>query len=178
MFFGTPSRSQNGTFRSLCSLNHGTYNWDLKRCFFIHKHSFPGLDFQQEATFCNSMDSVLSYPRSRDEVIFLWNFFEEKFKKDLSVSQLANTTLRTGLVKDDCSLFRCNYASLDNKFSIISSKSSFWFTPTDLLGEIVTRDYRNLNASNICIRRNRKVYSCPENLPSMYSICSIDILRF
>ena len=176
--FGTPSRSQNGTFRSLCSLNHGTYDWGLKRCFFIQRHSFPGLTFRQEATFCNSKKTALSYPRSRNEVIFLWKFFKEKFKKDLSVSQLANTTLRTGLVKDDGSLFDCNYTSLDNKFSIISSKSSDWFTPTILMGKIVTRNLNLLNSPNVCIRRNRKVYSCSQHFPSMYSICSIDILRF
>ena len=163
--------------RFLCSKNHGTYNWELKRCYFLVRHNDLGLSFEQQTTECLAKGSVLSYPRIEKEVAYLWEFFENNLKSELSVKQLANISIRTGLRRQEDCIFNCGYESGDLKFVISPWNVPSWFRVPLPLGILATREKKLIHELNVCIRRNRKVYDCSDETLSPFSICSVDLVE-
>ena len=81
--------------RNDCSKNSGVYNFDFKRCYFIVEHPTPGLNFSEQVLVCNKQGAILSYPRTLDEIAYLWDFFE-RTRSELSVEATYNTSLHVG----------------------------------------------------------------------------------
>ena len=62
--------------RFVCGENHAEINLEFNRCFFVDSHCGSGLNLSQQIAHCESRGSVLTYPRSYDEVVFIWEFYQ------------------------------------------------------------------------------------------------------
>ena len=61
----------------LCGINHGTFEMTYRRCFFILHHSGNGLNLTEQNYECQTKMSVLAYPRSMEELEFMWLVYQK-----------------------------------------------------------------------------------------------------
>ena len=157
---------QNNNVRLKCSENQGNFNFQLKRCYFLVKHGNQGLNFTDQIASCNSRGAILSYPRSKVEMKFLWEFFEIE-QKELTLQDFRNFTIHVGVTRS----FN-GYSGIDNKTSF-SLLSDIWF-----FQQAVTV-YRNrafvpFLSPTLCLSKAKVLSECMKNSLKRYSICSHD----
>ena len=60
-----------------CGNKHGTFKHVFKRCFFVETFPSPGLNRDEQIAHCDSQGgSVLFYPRSVEELYWVWTFYK------------------------------------------------------------------------------------------------------
>ena len=85
--------------RQKCSVNQAKFNFAFKRCYMVLENSNPGLNLSQQVDKCEQKGAVLSYPRSYNEVLFLWNFLQSE-RKDLTDEFRLQGTLHVGFRRE------------------------------------------------------------------------------
>ena len=85
--------------RQKCSVNEAKFNFAFKRCYMVLENPNPGLNFSQQVDKCEQKGAVLSYPRSYNEVLFLWNFLQSE-RKDLTIEFRLQGTLHVGFRRE------------------------------------------------------------------------------
>ena len=168
-----PSTGEN--IRSLCGLNHGRLDFQYHRCFFIGAHPVQGLNFSEQVEFCEKQQAHLSYPRSQEELEYMWKFYRSYRGWDLT-TELSNTTdwyLHLGILRKG-SLDDLSFTSVDEKFNFTSQSHSWFYT---VIGKFQSQ-IKELRGPAICISNQQEfVYECLPRTRRQYSICSIDFSR-
>ena len=59
--------------RQYCGDLRGVINVDYQRCFILSTHLPNYLNFTEHLNFCESGGTTMCYPRSHDEMVFMWN---------------------------------------------------------------------------------------------------------
>ena len=119
--------------RNDCSQNRGVYNFGFKRCYFIVEHSTPGLNFSKQAFVCGKQGAILSYPRTFDEIAYLWDFFEST-RSELSDVVTYNTLLHVGFKRQAPVTTQFpQFKSIDGHLDVNSEKNvalfeGFWMS--------------------------------------------------
>ena len=75
----------NLNIRSECGNLGGLYNLSFKRCYFIIDHQIQPLNFSELMNSCQSNGGYLCYPRNKEEMCLIWNFFELWVWQNLNV---------------------------------------------------------------------------------------------
>ena len=66
----------NLNIRSECGQLGGLYNLRFKRCYFIIDHQTQPMNSSELINSCRSNRANLCYPRSKEEIVLIWKFFE------------------------------------------------------------------------------------------------------
>ena len=76
-FFETISPTKNARLK--CGSKHGEVNFLFGRCFFMQSFDGVGLNLTSQIDKCSQTEgATLSYPRTIDEISFIWNFYKNK----------------------------------------------------------------------------------------------------
>ena len=68
--------NSNSKIRAECSELRGLYDPKFKRCYTIIDHQNQPLNSSELMSSCRSNGGYLCYPRNKEEISFVWNFFE------------------------------------------------------------------------------------------------------
>ena len=158
--------------RMLCAANHGTFNWDHKRCYFLLEQDLVAIGFEEQVVLCASKHAVLSYPRNAEEVSFLWLFFEGRRGDVLDLRFMSNISIPLGLRKIPCFVRSCSYQSVDLKFTV--DENANWFIAPAPIDAMISRDIVNFEGSNVCVTKFQLIEECDSD-EFNYAVCSIDI---
>ena len=132
--------------REKCTTNRATYNFRMRRCYFILHHSEPGLNFSAQVSACQIKGAVLSYPRSEEEISFLWDLFERE-NNHLTIQYFRNFSLHLGLYS---SLEVVGtYHSVDNEMVFNQRSQSWFFRKAQEIN--FSRGFQPLKSPSICI---------------------------
>ena len=154
--------------REKCSVNRGTFNYQLKRCYFIIQHGEPGLNFSSQVSACETKGAVLSYPRSETEISYLWDLFEQK-NDHLSNTYFRNFSLHIGLSKDKSN---GDYLSVDKEM-VFKTYAPPWFYANDRQSSRSRRI--RLSSATLCITKAKLLAMCLPRQRKAYSVCSHNI---
>ena len=58
-----------------CVFNHGKMSFKYQRCFFVVKYEGEGKNLTDQINECSIRHAVLSYPRSQEEMWYIWHFY-------------------------------------------------------------------------------------------------------
>ena len=164
----------NNKPRTVCSENHGTFKWHLKRCFFVVTHSLDGLNFTEQQKTCEQKGAILSYPRFETEVGEMWNFFEKEMNYP-DPNFYRNITLITGFKLVGFDWFSNTFDSIDGKLLQVGTSSNpDWFRKRQL-GQRGGRRDNTFLAPSVCITKAKYISECMPNRLRKYSICSQDL---
>ena len=164
----------NNKPKIICSENHGTFKWHLKRCFFVVTHSPNGLNFTEQQKTCQQKGAILSYPRFGQEVGEMWNFFEKEMQYP-EPNFYRNITLIMGFKLVGFDLFSNVYHSIDGKMLHVGTSSNpDWFRKRQL-GQRAGRMSPALHSPAVCITKAKFISECMPNMLRKYSICSEDL---
>ena len=159
--------------RTICSKNHGTFKWHLKRCFFVVTHSLNGQNFTEQQKTCEKKGAILSYPRFDQEVGEMWNFFEKEMQYP-DPNFYRDITLITGFKLVNFDWFFSFFDSIDGKMLEISTSSNpDWFQKHQIGQK--GRGANNIASPAVCITKAKIVSECMPNTLRKYSICSEDL---
>ena len=160
--------------RTVCSENHGTFKWHLRRCFFVVTHSHSGLNFTEQQQTCEQKGAILSYPRFAAEVAELWNFFEKEMQYQ-EPNFYRNITLVMGFKRVGIDFFSTIFDSIDRKMLRVGTSSNpEWFRKSEL-GQENGRMATTFVAPAVCITKAKVISECMPNRLRKYSICSEDL---
>ena len=110
--------------REDCSKNRGVFNFGFKRCYFIIRHPAPGLNFTEQAIACDRQGAILSYPRTFDEIAYLWEFFETNQRSTFSLESIYNSWLHVGFIRQKPVTTRFpQFKSIDGLVNVNSEKN-------------------------------------------------------
>ena len=155
--------------RESCVLNRGVFNFHFKRCFFLLENPTPGLNLWEQMEKCEQKSAILSYPRTYEEILFMWEFFESR-NKDLTLKYLMNATLHVGYVMEQPVIGVPNFESVDHLMTI-SSNTHHELFQKPILGFI----FFPFMGPAICISKAQQLSACMPRTPKIYSICSVDL---
>ena len=160
--------------RTICSENHGTFKWHLKRCFFVVTHSLNGLNFTEQQKTCEQNGAILSYPRFEQEVGEMWNFFEKEMQYPEPIFY-RNITLVMGFKLVGTDWLSNRFDSIDGKMLQVGATSHpDWFHKRQL-GQKAGRFAISFFAPAVCITKAKFISECMPNRLRKYSICSEDL---
>ena len=160
--------------KTICSENHGTFKWHLKRCFFLLTHSPSGLNFTEQRKACEQKGAILSYPRFGQEVGEMWNFFEKEMQYP-EPKFYRNITLVMGFKLVGYDWISSRFNSIDGKMLQVGTRSNpDWFRKRQL-GERADRMSQAFYAPAVCITKAKFISECMPNKLRNYSICSEDL---
>ena len=188
--------------RNLCGNNHGELNFMYNRCFFVLSHVSSPKNMMEQHELCSSKSADLVYPRSEQELFFIWSFYE-MFRGWNSETELTNFDdwfIRIGLRKHvfgDYVLF----LDIDETFQITndqgydSDPTDFYISDLELwfqshvfpkwlyLFDDTSHQPRLIDAPAFCLTKlNQHCYlcyllECLPRTPVNYTMCSIDFRR-
>ena len=167
--------SPESDIRFLCGKNHGRLEFEYKRCYFIGTHSEIKLDFWDQAEFCLNRNATLSYPRSKNEISYIFSFYQtfRGWDHRTETKEIKEWYLHLGIQRSNQGLFQDEptFLSTDGKFKF-TSNDLYWFvtftypkidTPSKLRGPVV------------CITHDEDhLFDCLPRVKRKYTICSID----
>ena len=156
--------------REQCSVNRGTFNYQLKRCYFIIQHGEPGLNFSSQVSACEIKGAVLSYPRSETEISYLWDLFEQK-NDHLSNTYFRNFSLHIGLSKSK-KLFG-GYLSVDKEMNFSWTDPIWFYRKRRQIS--LSRIWFPFMSPSICVTKAKILSSCLPRQRKTYSICSHNV---
>ena len=161
--------------RFLCGKNHGLLEFEYKRCYFIGTHSENKLDFWEQAEFCNIRDATLSYPRSKNEIGYIFNFYKSfrGWDHNTQALEIKEWYLHLGIQRSNRGSFadEPTFLSTDGKFNFTSNEF-YWFT-TFTYPKTYTE--RKLRGPVVCITNQvDHLFDCLSRTKRKYTICSID----
>ena len=160
--------------RIICSENHGTFKWHLKRCFFVVTQSHSGLNFSEQQKTCEERHAIVSYPRFAAEVVDIWNFFEKEMQYP-EPNFYRNIRLIMGFKLVGRNLFSNIFDSIDGKMlQVGTSTYPDWFRKKQL-GQRVGRMGIIFVAPAVCITKAKVISECMPNRLRKYCICSKDL---
>ena len=163
--------------RSICAEKRGLLNFHYQRCYFIETYPNRGLNLNEQIDFCKSQRAVLSYPRNRGEVRFLWKVYidalgRDKFTKHQSFRD--HWFIHAGFQLKTKSFFNPELISADDLF-IVSGYQDYW------LKEYY--DYRFTDyfvlpffGPAICITSSKFPMRFPAETRRKSSVCSVDLV--
>ena len=85
--------------RDFCGAQSGVMSYENERCFFLKNHRPNSFDFESQIEFCENENAVLCYPRTHEEMKFMWSIVEnwlENFQI-LDSSEFDNTSMSDGI---------------------------------------------------------------------------------
>ena len=66
----------------ICAEKRGVLNFHYQRCYFVETYSGRGLDLIEQIDLCKSPNAILSYPRNKGELLFLWKVYMGEFTRE------------------------------------------------------------------------------------------------
>ena len=165
--------------------NHAVPNFDHRRCYFVYSHGNERLNLWDHIWFCSHRDAVLTYPRSAEELDFIWRFYH-KFRGwdgETNVTIWDDWFLHFGLIKpnsnaSDNLMFQSVDVSFDSSlnYNNYNGLNLFYFASTVYVPEWET--YVDLtHYPSVCVTSDHHRASLLGCLPRMrtnHSICHID----
>ena len=171
-FFGD-LYSPESDLRFLCAENHGRLEFEYKRCYFVGNLSDFELDFWDQAKFCLNRNGTLSYPRSKNEIGYIFNFYK-------SFRGWAHKTPEALETKEwylHLGIQRSNQGSFQDKPAFRSTDGKFNFTSHDFYWFVTFANFRKreLRGPVVCISNSDdRLFDCLPRIKRKYTICSID----
>ena len=168
----------------LCAVNHGKFEAEYRRCFFVMEHGGDGLNITEQNSACETKLGTLSYPRSDDELSLLWNTYQKyrKWGDDVNYRKEDTWFLHLGFrprskTKNDLTYF----TSFDGKLNISNHLASWFRGPERSIGLSFTSvEFKGPVA---CMTKLTSIYTlnrpyeCLPGTKRKFSICSIDYSR-
>ena len=164
------------TRKSICAEKHGVMNIHYQRCYFVEAYQSRGLNLIEQIDFCKSQSAVLSYPRNKGEVRFLWKVYieaigENNFKQ---MSFQEDWFIHTGFQLKTKSNVAPEFISADDLF-IVSGYEDYWLKE---YYDYVFSDYALIHffGPGICITASIFPMRCPTVTLRRHFVCSVDLL--
>ena len=162
--------------RSICAEKRGVMKFQYQRCYFVETYSNRGLNLSEQIEFCKSQNAVLSYPRSRGEVRFLWKVYIEALGEKLTerISYRDDWFIHAGFQLEALSNNNPEFISADDLF-LVSGYQDYWLKEyydyyyTDYL-------YTPFFGPAICITSSKFPMRCPADTRRNSSVCSVDLV--
>ena len=168
--------SQIMTRKSLCAEKHGIINFRYQRCYFVETYPSRGLNLVEQIEFCKSQNAVLSYPRNKGEMRFIWKVYFDHIGED-TMKQLSfedDWFIHTGFQLKMKSNVNPEFISADDLF-VVSGYQDYWL-----------KDFFDYHYSDdgllpffgpaICITSSGFPMRCPADTLKRNSVCSVDLL--
>ena len=165
------------TRKSICAAKHGVLNFHYQRCYFVETYPSRGLNLSEQIDFCKSQNAVLSYPRNKGEVRFLWNVYIEAKGED-NLKQLSfheDWFLHTGFQLKTRSKTNPEFISADNLF-IVSGSKDFWLKEYFDYRSTYKRAFLPFFGPAVCITASKFLIRCRPEIRKSNSVCSVDLL--
>ena len=186
--------------RELCAAKYGKVSVPYKRCYFNEKNVEKRLNLTEQMDFCRSQSSVLFYPRTYQELLYVKNFIESS----ISLASLSfedawffHLGLRRAYMFLDGSSKSSTFLSADNEL-IMNGMTHRWFIEAledladmdydtyNYLKELQWVDYsfidyaihsdRNFYGSSACMSADGFLFGCLPRFTRETIICSIDLI--
>ena len=155
--------------RARCFDNHGVYSATYRRCYVVSKNKGKMLNFNEQTSLCENKGMFLAYPRSFEELEYIWYYY----KQQVSFFEL-DMTLGFTLVNFNSTSQQATYLSADGKHSLTSPDAG-WFVSEDANNRTLSSKIIYARSTNILLPElGCKLISTNKN-QNGYTMCSFHV---